>query len=403
MLVARCFPMGDSFFLLLLLLALMAIFLRERLALTLLYFFVAAYAIGRGWSRRALNDVRFQRTYPHRAFLYDRIPVQLDLINTGWLPAVWVQLMDSLPVELAVPNSYRRVITLGPYGRERLTYTLRADKRGYYVIGPLYLRSGDLLGLADDTENAGRPDRLIVYPKIIPFTKVPLPSRSPLGTLRHTQPIFEDPTRVRGKRDYAAGDPYRRIDWKATAAAGRLQVKVFEPSIALETLIVLNLNSDEYDYRTRLDATELAVITAASLANWLAGQKQPIGLVVNGADPLNPDQSPALIAPHTGRPHLMRLLDVLARVRAAPTPPLIELLRRELPRLTWGTTLVLITGAADDAVFDEIFRARRAGLNVVLILMGMVMDAAVIRRRARQFSVPLFEFMREHDLDVWRK
>lgn len=395
--------MGDSFFLLLLLLALAAIILRQDFVLTLVYFFAAAYAVGRGWSRRALNAVRFERTYPHRVFLNEKIPVQLELINTRWLPVIWAQLMDSLPVELSVPNSFRSVIALGPYGRARLTYTLNAARRGCYVIGPLSLRSGDLFGLSDDAENVGQPDRLIVYPRIIPLTKAPLPSRSPHGALRSAQPIFEDPARVRGKRDYAAGDPYRRIDWKTSAAAGRLQVKIFEPSIALDTLIVLNLNADEYDYRTRGDATELAVITAASLANWLVGQREAVGLAANGADPLNENRPLPVLYPRKGRAHLMNVLDVLARVRAARVQPLVDVLRRETPRLPWGTTLVLITGSADEAAFDEIFRARRAGLNVVLILMGMVMDADVIRRRARHFGVPLFELLRERDLEVWRQ
>ena len=395
--------MGDSFFLVLLLLALAAIILRQDFVLTLVYFFAAAYAAGRGWSRRALNAIQFQRTYPHRVFLHEQIPVQLDLINTGWLPVIWAQLMDSLPVELIVPNSFRRVIALGPYGRARLDYTLRAARRGCYAIGPLYLRSGDLFGLSADAENAGQPDRLIVYPRIIPLTRVPLPSRSPHGALRTTQPIFEDPARVRGKRDYAAGDSFRRIDWKTSAAAGRLQVKILEPSIALETLIVLNLNTDEYDYRTRSDATELAVVTAASLANWLVGQRESIGLAANGADPLNEDRPLPVLYPRKGRAHLMNVLDVLARARAARVGPLIDVLRRETPRLSWGTTLVLITGSADEAAFDAIFRARRAGLNVVLILVGLVMDAEAIRDRARHFGVPLFEFLRERDLDVWRQ
>ncbi len=250
--------MGDNFFLLLILLAFVAIGLREDFVLTLVYFFVGVYAVGRWWSHRALSAVHFTRTFPKRAFLSEKVPLKLELINTSWLPVIWAQISESLPVELIVPNSFQRVVSLGPKGRATYTFTLNADKRGYYPIGPLHLRSGDVIGLAEDIQNEGRADNLIVYPRIIPLARVPLPSHSPLGTLRHTQPMFEDPSRVRGKRDYVAGDSLRRVDWKATASTGRLQVKQFEPSIALETAIVLNLNADEYDYRTRYDATELA-------------------------------------------------------------------------------------------------------------------------------------------------
>jgi uncharacterized protein (DUF58 family) len=393
---------GDTFFLLLILLTALAIFLREDAILTLVYFFVGTYALSRWWSRRALKTVEHTRSFQHRAFLYEKVSVRLELVNRHWLPVPWLQVTESLPLELIVGSTYRSVATLGPYGRQQFTYTLHADRRGYYPIGPLRLRSGDLIGLNEEIDTEGAADHLIVYPKIIPFAHVQLPSRSPIGTLRHTQPVFEDPSRVRGKRDYVAGDSLRRVDWKATAASGRLQVKLFEPSIALETAIFLNLNADEYAQRTRLDATELAIVIAASLANWIIGQRQSAGLSVNGADPIGAEERPQMLPPRKGRAHLTHILDVLARIRSIPTTPFAQIVQREAPHLTWGTTVILITGAMDDALFDEIFRARRAGLNVVLILCGTVMNLAEIQRRAEHFGIPVQHVMRERDLDIWR-
>ncbi|HTP08953.1 MAG TPA: DUF58 domain-containing protein, partial [Anaerolineae bacterium] len=370
--------------------------------LTLVYFLVVTFAVNRWWSRRALNAVEYSRSFQRRAFLYEKVPVRLELINRHWLPVPWLQLTETLPLELIVPNTYRSVTTLGPYGRQQFTYTLHADRRGYYPIGPLHLRSGDLIGLNEELETEGAADDLIVYPKIIPLSNVRLPSRSPIGTLRHTQPIYEDPSRVRGKRDYVAGDSLRRVDWKATATLGRLQVKQFEPSIALETAIFLNLNADEYEQRTRLDATELAIVIAASLANWVIGQRQSVGLSVNGADPIGMGEKPQMLSPRKGRAHLTRLLEILARVEMISTTPFVQLLQREASRLPWGTTVILITGFMDDALFDEIFRARRAGLNMVLILCGTVKNVAEIRHRAEHFGIPVQHFVRERDLDVWR-
>lgn len=395
--------MGENFFLLLLLLAFVAIALREDFVLTLVYLFVGVYAVGQWWSHRALSAVRFTRTFPRRAFLQEKVPLQLEFVNTGWLPVVWMQIVESLPVELIVPNSFQRVLTLGPYARAHFEFTLNADKRGYYTIGPLHLRSGDLIGLSGDVQHHGDADHLIVYPRIVPLSHVKVPSRSPLGTLRHTQPIFEDPTRVRGKRDYVAGDSLRRVDWKATATTGRLQVKQFEPSMALETAIFLNLNSDEYDYRTRLDAAELSIVIAASLANWIVGQRQSVGLYVNGEDPISTAGRPPALSARKGRAHLIRILDVLARVRSIKTQPLLQLLQSELPHLSWGTTVIVITGGLDAATFEQVFRARRAGLDVMLVLTGLVPDAGTIRQHAQQFDVPLYEFRRERDLDVWRR
>ena len=395
--------MGENFFLLLLILAFVAIVLREDFVLTLVYFFVGTFAISRWWSRRALSAVEFKRTFTNRAFLYEQVPVQLEIANRRWLPVVWLQVTDNLPIDLIIPSSFRRVLTLGPYGRTCLDYTLHADKRGYYAVGPLQLRSGDLIGLTEELNSQGDANYLIVYPKIIPLSSVQIPSRSPLGTLRHTQPIFEDPTRVRGKRDYVAGDSLRRVDWKATAITGRLQVKQFEPSIALETAIFLNLNADEYDYRTRIAATELGIVIAASLANWIVAKRQAVGLYVNGADPIGTEEKAQALPPRKGRAHLTRILDVLARIRTIERRPLAQMFQQEAARLPWGTTVMLITGDVDESLFEEVFRARRSGLNVVLILAGMVPNIAAIRQRARHFEIPVFEFARERDLDIWRQ
>jgi uncharacterized protein (DUF58 family) len=149
---------------------------------------------------------------------------------------VWLRVQDYYPIELAETSSFSQVISLGPRGKTSLNYSLKAQKRGYYTVGPLFVSSGDLLGMSSEKNSQGIADHVTVYPRVIPLTEIKLPSQSPMGTMRHKQPIFEDPTRPIGKRDYQAGDSLRRIDWKATAVTGRLQTKVFAPSIALTPL-----------------------------------------------------------------------------------------------------------------------------------------------------------------------
>jgi uncharacterized protein (DUF58 family) len=384
-------------------LAIFAIILRDDTVITLFYLLTGVYFVGRWWRDRSLKAVRFTRKYTDRAFLGETVTVRLEVENSDWLPVVWLRLHDSLPVELAAHRVFQEVVTLGPRERREFTYTLESYKRGYYRIGPLLIYTGDLLGLAEEHHRQGPADSLIIYPHIIPLTSVSLPSHSPLGTLRHTQPIFEDPTRVTGKRDYVSGDSLRRVDWKSTAITGRLQVKQFEPSIALETVIVLNLNAAEYEARSRYDASELAVVIAASLANWVAGKKQAVGMVVNGTDPLSGDRRPAPLPARKGRQHLMRLLDVLARIKLAEDAgPLPEVLRRESVRLPWGTTLVIVTGMADEALFDALFQARRGGLDAVLILTSAAAGFEETKRRVARMGIRVYHLTREQDLDIWR-
>ncbi len=388
---------------LLLLLVLLAAFLRDDFALTLIYLFVAAFAAGAWWSRRSLSQTVQARTFNDHAFLGEQVQVDIRIKNLGWLPLPWLEVRDTLPVELAGPVTFRRVTTLGPHAEASYEYTLKAAKRGYYPIGPMLVSSGDILGLSEPMQREWRMDHLTVYPKIIPLTAVTIPSRSPQGTLRHRQPIFEDPTRVFGKREYHAGDSLRRVDWKSTAVTGRLQVKLFEPSIALETLICLNLNADDYHYQTRIDSTELAIVIAASLGNWVVGKDQTVGLRVNGRDPYVPDGSPQYFPPRKGRMHLIRMLETLARVEMTHESPFPTVIREQYHHLSWGTTLLVITGEAGHDLLDELYQARRAGQNAVLILAGRSASTEESRYKARYFGIPVVSILHERDLDVWRR
>jgi uncharacterized protein (DUF58 family) len=375
--------------------------MRGDFALTLIYLVVGALAAGMWWSRRALAQVEIKRRFSTHAFLGETVRIQLHMQNKGWLPILWLELRETLPVALAGPNSFQSVINLGPRAETQFEYSIQARKRGYYPIGPLSLSTGDILGLSDSLQAKSQAEALVVYPKIVPFTSMEIPSLSPQGTLRHSLPLFEDPTRVFGKRGYTSGDSLRSIDWKSSASSGRLQVKLFEPSIALETFVVLNLNAGDYYYRTRIDSTEQAIVIAASVSNWIVGKKQMVGMMVNGHDPLPADGKPQSMPPRKGKRHLMRLLETLARVETIDDSALVPLIQGQRYQLAWGTTLIVITGGASDELLDELYQARRWGQNAVLILAGGDASEEATRRRAKTFGIPVFSIATERDLKIW--
>jgi uncharacterized protein (DUF58 family) len=393
--------MSGTFLPLLVVLVLIAALMRGDFALTLIYLVVGALLAGLWWSRRTLTQVHIRRSFQKHAFLGEKIEVDLHVQNTGWLPVPWLELRETLPVALVGPNSFQSVIHLGLRGEAKFDYSIEARKRGYYPIGPLSVSTGDILGLRESLQAVLEAEHLVVYPKIIPLASLKIPSRSPQGTLRHSLPLFEDPARTFGKRGYVTGDSLRRVDWKASAATGQFQVKVFEPSIALETFIILNLNAEEYYYRSRIDSTELAIVIAASVANWITGNKQMVGLMVNGRDPWSTEGYPQVIPARKGKRHLMRLLEVLARVDSTDHSALAPLLQRQRYQLGWGTTLIVITGQANAEILGELYQARRAGQNVLLILAGLDASDETVRRQAEAYGIPVSTLATERDLRLW--
>ncbi len=389
--------------LLILLLILAAIF-RDDFSLTLAYLFVGVTALGTWWGRRSLTGLQHKRQFNDHAFLGEQVDIHLHLHNPGLLPVLWISVQDSLPVALSTQPFFQQVLSLGPGAKADFDYSIHANKRGYYPIGPLFITGGDILGLNNPLHFENKVAYITVYPKVIPFSTVQIPSRSPQGTLRHTQQIFEDTSRLFGKREYTSGDSLRRVDWKSSASSGRLQVKVFEPSIALETLIFLNLNSEDYPFRHMTEAIELAIVVAASLAAWIVAKQQTVGMKINGQDPFHEGGIPQYVPPRKGQAHLMRMLENLARISPVTKPVFTDMIRQQRHHLAWGTTLIVITGHADDALLDELYQARRAGQNVSLILVGPVtLTEQRHSQRAAHFGIPIVIIREERDLDVWRK
>jgi uncharacterized protein (DUF58 family) len=265
------------------------------------------------------------------------------------------------------------------------------------------LQIGDLLGIVNSRQMKVASEHIIIYPQVVPLQQLGLPTRSPQVALPARSPLFEDPTRVRGVRDYQRGDSPRRIHWTATASTGRLLVKQYQPSIARETLIYLDLDEASYEQRRRYTATELAIVTAASIANHIVVREGlAVGLSTEAWDPLLEKQSRFFLPPRSERAHLMSLLEVLARVQVAPVTPFADLLRRESVHLSWGATLVVISGRESESLFDTLLYLRRVGMAVALILIQPGRPSVELEKRTSLLNVPIHRLWKTKDLEAWR-
>jgi uncharacterized protein (DUF58 family) len=394
--------MSNFFFPLLIMILLFAAGFQESSLITLIYLLVGVFVFGRWWAGRAIQQVRISRVFDRHAFLGETVTIAIRIQNAGWLPVGWLRLQESLPVELTVPRFFRRVCSLAGHEEIRETYELHANKRGYYRIGPAQCESGDLFGFSNPSLAWKETDHLTVFPNILPMPRFSLASSSPMGSLRSNQPIHEDPTRLLGKRDYQAGDSMRHIDWKSSATSGRLQVKLFEPSQSLEAMVLLGLHVDDYEDRTRADASELAVVTAASVISWVIQKRQAAGLATNGIDPLATVGDAGVLLPRKGRGQMMRMLEILARVKVSAGMPLEALVRTQAARLAWGTTLAVITGRVEETLFDSLLESRRHGHRPVVFVTTVRQRFYEYKHRAERFGIPMYELESARDLTALR-
>ncbi len=245
--------------------------------------------LARAWSEN-LNATRECNRLT--AQIGENVAVVITIENTGALPVAWLLVEDLLPRAALIydPPSLRvsgRRLQLAMFnrrGRKSLYYQLQCNRRGYYQIGPLVLETGDLFGLHRRFRVATEPHFLLVYPQVQPLEGFDIASRRPIGEVRMSYRLFEDPTRVCGVRRYEPGDPLNRVHWRATARTGVLHSKIYEPSTVAGATIVLDFHQQSFDARHEPYRSELAVTAAASLANAVFQMGQQVGLVTNGRD-----------------------------------------------------------------------------------------------------------------------
>ncbi len=422
--------MGDVSVLLIILL-IVAAFLRVDFIFYIVYVVAGVYLWSRWYPRRAFRSIHFARSFPERAFLGEPVTVNLTFRNLSRLPLPWLQAVESIPPQLGAGARSGIVLSLPGKATRTFDYHIHPLRRGYYRLGPLQLRSGDLFGWSE-LQGTSEVNYLTVYPRITPLVRLGFPSRLPFGTIASNQRLFEDPARPAGVRSYRSGDSMRQINWKVSAHTNNLVVRTLQPAISLDTAIVLNLAQGDYDARTRFSAPEWAIEIAASLAAHLIERQQAVGFMTNGRDPLPggsahglasaqydehsgrlvpasesgqalPADTTHLIAPRGGRAHLMSILELLARVEPAPAPEFPSWIGRACLHLSWGITVPVVTPQAGDATFRALHRLVRAGLNPVLVLIAPIADFAVVARRAQRLGFSAFHIVSKEDLNIWQQ
>jgi uncharacterized protein (DUF58 family) len=336
----------------------------------------------------------------------ERVAVRLTVRNGGWLPVPWVLLEDVLPnrtldkrfPRLKVKGKRLHIGMIRPGGTTEMKYQVEFLTRGYYQLGPLVLESGDLFGLHRRYKVETVPVFVLVYPRIVPLIGYDLASRRPIGDVRLTHRLYEDPTRIAGVRRYEAGDPLSRVHWKATARTGALHSKVHEPSTLSGATVILDFHQSGYHARGEPFRSELAVTGAVSLANAVYEMGQQVGLVTNARDAADRIKTegwqvdprtrqaaraaaaeketserlqPLVVETRRGVEQLQRIRETLARCELTDGLTFAELIVETAHRIPRDATVIAVLPEVTVEAAIALGNLRRRGLAVTVILVMM--------------------------------
>jgi uncharacterized protein (DUF58 family) len=298
---------------------------------------LAAAAFAR-WSRRRLQVRR--RISDQRAMPGHRVTVELEVENESPASTSFLLLEDAIPHGLGRPA--RLVLTGIPArGTARASYSLVAQSRGRFSLGPLTVDVSDPFALTRTrVEFAGR-DELVVTPVVEELETGPASPFGQTSGLSLAKHLFRTGEEFFTMRGYQEGDDLRRIHWPSVARSGELMIRQDESTRRSNALLYLDTRQSVVG-RTRTPAFERCVSAAASIGVLLARYGFTIRLATSSLAPTAVSED--------------RLLDVLAGVGHDASRSSGLALGRLRGAASADTTVVVITAPPDPMELASLIR-----------------------------------------------
>lgn len=242
------------------------------LALPLLSALVVARTRYRLSSRRRLSSARTAAGQD--------TSVTLRVDNISRLPTGLMLVEDKVPYVLG--SRPRFVLDrIEPRGRREVTYTVRSDVRGRYILGPLTIRLTDPFGMCELQRSFSSRDTLVVTPPVRPLPQVSLSGEwtgSGESRARSLASAGEDDA---GVREYRLGDDLRRVHWRSTARLDKVMVRREEQPWQARATVLLDSRSPAHGGEGPGSSFEWAVAAAASVGVHLVRHGYHVRLVTD--------------------------------------------------------------------------------------------------------------------------
>ncbi|HYL40653.1 MAG TPA: DUF58 domain-containing protein [Candidatus Binatus sp.] len=351
------------------------------------------------WTRFGLRNLVYERHLEtQRVPVGEEIGLDLVVRNRKLLPLPWLAIEDHVTRGANIvgrqldPSArpgfvvLRTTWTLGWFQRVTRRFRILADRRGVYEFRDVNLLVGDLFSDATVVEEREMPLRYRVVPRSVPVRGAAHLSEVP-GTVRRRHGLFEEPTLYAGVRPYRAGDPLRRIHWKATARLGRPISRRYDPGVARETILAVDAQTIPGPFwrmSYQEDRLEGIYTAALSQAQDRIRSGAACGLAAN-AYSRRPERT-VYLPPSAAAGQIGRIADTLASLSSWASLPFANLLDALGPRVPPSTTIVALTSLPTIEVLAVLRALQVSGRDVHLVAFGP--DAAGRIAGARSLGIP---------------
>ena len=274
-----------------------------------------------------------------------------------------------------------------PAGATR-TFRRRLECRrwGGRLVGQVRLRARDPLGFFTYTEEARRPLPLRVYPGAEAIRRLVRPAETQAFAGNEVSRLKGDGIEFADLRPFVPGDRVRRINWRASARRGQLQVNEMRPERNSDVVLFLDTFSDLRDAGST--TLEMTVRGATALAEAYLQRRDRVGLVGFGG-------TLRWLRPEMGERQLYRLVDALIDTEVVLSyawKGLEVIPRRTLPP---KSLVVALTPLLDERTLGALFDLRGRGYDLTVLDISPLPFVAPGRRETERLAYRLWEMQRE--------
>ncbi|HWQ29358.1 MAG TPA: DUF58 domain-containing protein [Negativicutes bacterium] len=329
--------------------------------------------------RENLVNLTWETSY--KAVSGEVIDLKTDLYNAGLVPIPYLKVSAGLPQKLVGKDQSPKIFSIMPERVVKVSREFVCRHKGIYKVSVIETEFEDVLGIFKWKKVFDGNRYLCVHPRVHTLKHLDIPLKQQFGTTAVRQNAYEDYASTKDLRKYVLGDSFKKIHWKVSAHRGDFFVR----NVEINASASLNIFLDLYDYGFKgeiaYDIEEKGAECAASIMKYALSRSMSVSFTAKGEEKLS------FSAKKAGQ--FNNFLDMLSKSSAVGDMPLEDLLTKEVRKLTWDATVVVITPCLEKAI-PALISLKSSGAEFVVIYLrrdGNKRDDNIRLLRQKGFSL----------------
>lgn len=272
-------------------------------------------------------------------------------------PLMYLIAEELLPPQLhKYEQAKQSKVILFPWFKRELTYRYELDSipRGEHVLEGIRIKTGDLFGLVEKELVLPNRDQFLVYPQYVDMIYRQLESRFEQGMTSSNVRLQRDTAIAIGVREYAPGDRFSWIDWKASARRNDIMTKEFEQQQSHDIVLFMD--------RSKSTQFEQAVTFTASLVKAVLKKGAQLSFISIG-------ENQSIFPLRNGETQQQVIYRHLAKVQDDSLIPFSQIVESEMKKTYQPVTFMLVTNVLTRDMIHTVgrFSMRNADLQLFIV------------------------------------